>query len=162
MARMGTEESNLPAEGWYEDPDGVSGRRRYWDGKQWTNRYTTSKAPTRVDEIDRRFRSLFTLAKVLHALGWVTIVLGGLIVVFGAIAAGSSDSETTRNAFGELQRNDPGASAALIAVGGSLAVALYALAFFGAAALVRLALRVEDNSFRTAAAVERLADRPPA
>ncbi len=58
-------------------------------------------------------------------------------------------------------RHDPDTSPALIAVVGGLGVALYALIFFGTAALIRLALRVEDSTFRTAAAVERLAPAPP-
>jgi len=80
------------------------------------------------------------LARVLTVLGWLTIVLGGI----GVVAAASES------------RNDPDTSPALIALVGGLGVALYALIFFGAAALIRLAIRVEDSTFRTAAAVERL------
>jgi hypothetical protein len=154
---MGSEE-NLPEAGWYEDPDGQPGRRRYWDGTQWTSRYSASTAPTRVTEIDRSFRSLFTIARVLHALGWITIVLGGLAVIVGTIGAASSDT-VTLNSGGTLQHEDGAASAVVIAVVGTIAVAFYALALFGAAALIRLTLRVEDSTFRTAAAVERLLER---
>jgi hypothetical protein len=30
----------LPQAGWYADPDGESGRLRYWDGERWTDRYS--------------------------------------------------------------------------------------------------------------------------
>lgn len=158
---MEGERSDLPEAGWYDDPDGRPGRKRYWSGDHWTTRYKSAKAPTEVDEIDRSFRTLFLLARVLHVLGWVTIVVGTIAVIAAAVEAGSSE-EVIRDAFGQTRTTDPGASAAVIAVFGGLGVALYALILFGAAALIRLALRVEDNTFRTAAAAEELASRPAA
>lgn len=157
---MGSEEQNqgLPEAGWYQDPNGPESRRRYWDGSQWTSQYRTVGEPNSVNEIDRRFPSLFKIARILHALGWVTVVLGSLAVVLGTIAAAESGPTVTRDAFGQVQRSDPAGAAVVIAIGGSLAVAFYALAFFGAAALIRLSLRVEDNTFRTASAVERLVE----
>lgn len=51
---------------------------------------------------------------------------------------------------------DSDAEPAVIAIVGGLGVLVYALLFFAAAAIIRLALRVEDNTFRTAAAVEQM------
>jgi uncharacterized protein DUF2510 len=152
---MGSDETTLPPAGWYDDPDGRVGIRRYWDGAKWTDRYEDEGGRRPIDEIDRRFKSLYTVANVFHVLGWVTAVLGTLFVIIAAIAAGSADDTTTR-VFGEVRDTDPGANAAVILIGGGIGVFIYTLTFFAAAAFIRLMLRVEDNSFRTAAAVERL------
>lgn len=40
----------LPA-GWYPDPDG-SRRRRWWDGREWTQYTAEFQRPTSVDELD--------------------------------------------------------------------------------------------------------------
>jgi hypothetical protein len=161
---MGDSETgqNLPVAGWYEDPAGVQGRRRYWDGAQWTNRYSGGSSPKTVDEINRSFGALYTAARVLHVLAWITLILGSLLVIGGTIAAATSDPSYTRDAFGNLHRNEPGATAAGIAIIGTIAVALYTLLLFAASAMIRLSLRVEDNTYRTAAAVERLIERMPA
>ena len=55
---------------------------------------------------------------------------------------------------------DPGASAAVIAFVGIAGVLLYSLWFFAAAAFTRLWLRMEDNTFRTAAVIDRLGGNP--
>lgn len=155
---MGSEESKLPPAGWYDDPDARVGVKRYWDGVKWTDRFEGEAGPKPVDAIDRRFTSLYKIANILHTLGWVTIILGGLLVVIATIAAATSD-QTTTVAFGEVRRTEPGANAAVIAIAGGIGVAVYALLLFAASALIRLALRAEDNTFRTAAAVERLVAR---
>jgi hypothetical protein len=159
---MGDEERNQPVAGWYEDPSGQPGRRRYWDGAQWTDRYSGGGSPRRVEDIDREFPVLYRVAGVLHALGWIVLVLGLIGVLVGAISAGSEDQALVRDAFGNLHRNEPGANAAGIAIIGTLAVLFYSLLLFAGAAAIRLALRVEDNTFRTAAAVELLLERTPA
>jgi hypothetical protein len=160
---MGDEEqSPLPEAGWYDDPGGVVGRRRYWDGARWTDRYTSSGSPKTAGDVDRSFPGLFKVANALHVLGWIIIVLGGLLVIGGAIAAASQDAETTRDVFGQVRQTEPEASAVFIAISGAISVFFGALFCFGASGLIRLALRVEDNSFRAAAAVEKMLDRPPA
>lgn len=159
MISMGTEE-NLPPEGWYDDPEGGPGRKRYWDGEQWTDRYEEANTAStdKVARIDREFKALHTIASVFNVLGWLTITLGTLLVIAAAIDAGSSD-EVATNVFGERTVSDPGANAAMIAVFGLVGVLLYSLLFWAAAAFTRLWLRMEDNTFRTAAAVERMAKR---
>jgi hypothetical protein len=89
-------------------------------------------------------------------------VLGLIGVLIAAISAGSESEQLARDAFGNVNRTSPGANAALIAVFGTLGVLFYSLMLFGTAALIRLALRVEDNTYRTATAVERLLERTPA
>ena len=153
---MGADEQSLPAAGWFDDPDGRSGVKRYWDGRQWTDRYDESgSGPSRINEIDRKFNSLYTIAKVFHVLGWVTLILGSLFVIVAAIAAGSAD-DSVSTVFGETQRTEPGANAAVILIGGGIGVAIYTLFFFAAAAFTRLMLRVEDNTHRSAVAIEKL------
>jgi hypothetical protein len=159
---MGDEESNQPAAGWYEDPSGQAGRRRYWDGAQWTDRYSGGGSPTQVEEIDRKFKVLYTISRVFHVLGWIVLVLGLIGVLIAAIAAGAEDQHLARDAFGNVNQTSPGANAALIAIFGTIGVLFYSLMLFGIAALIRLALRVEDNTHRTAVAVERLLERSPA
>lgn len=34
-----------PIAGWYDDPEGVPERLRYWDGTQWTNEYSSKNSP---------------------------------------------------------------------------------------------------------------------
>jgi hypothetical protein len=153
---------SLPVAGWYEDPSGQSGRRRYWDGTRWTDQYAGGGSAKTVGEIDRSFGALYRAAGVLHVLAWITLILGSLAVIGGTIAAAVSDPTLTRDAFGNIHERDPAGEAVAIAVFGSIAVALYTLLLFAAAAMIRLALRVEDSTYRTASAVERLAERLPA
>lgn len=156
---MGTEEKP-PPEGWYDDPEGGSGRKRYWDGERWTDRYEEGNAAStpKVAAIDREFKALHTIARVFNVLGWLTITLGTLAVIAAAIDAGSSD-EVATGVFGERTVDNSGTNAAVIAVFGLVGVALYSLLFWAAAAFTRLWLRVEDNTFRTAAALDRMAKR---
>jgi hypothetical protein len=151
------EQNELPPPGWYDDPEGRPGYKRYWDGEAWTDRFEGVNAATnpKVAEINREFKSLHTIAGVFNVLGWLTLTLGTLLVVGGAISAGSQ--EEARTVFGESTSTDPGASAAVILIVGLAGVLLYSLLFFAAAAFTRLWLRVEDNTFRTAAALDRMA-----
>ena len=158
---MTTEENKPPPAGWYDDPEGSGRVKRYWDGRRWTDRYEDQDgvAARKVDEIDRGFKSLYTLATVFTVLGWLTITVGPLLVIAAAIEAGSAE-ETATTVFGERRVTDPGASAAVIAFVGIAGVLLYSLLFFAAAAFTRLWLRMEDNTFRTAAAIGRLGGNP--
>lgn len=45
-----TATTRLPA-GWYPDPDGGD-RRRWWDGREWTQYTAAFQRPTSVDEIE--------------------------------------------------------------------------------------------------------------
>ena len=45
-----TATTRLPA-GWYPDPDGGN-RRRWWDGREWTQYTAEFQRPTSVDELD--------------------------------------------------------------------------------------------------------------
>jgi hypothetical protein len=151
------EQNELPPPGWYDDPEGGPGRKRYWDGNAWTDRFEAANTATssKVAGIDREFKSLHTIAGVFNVLGWLTLTLGTLLVIGGAISAGSDDSATS--VFGESTSADPAASAVTILIFGLAGVLLYSLFFFAAAAFTRLWLRVEDNTFRTAAALDRMA-----
>ncbi len=152
---MGSDERQLPAAGWYDDPDGRTGVRRYWDGSQWTDRYDESSgSSSRINEVNRDFRSLHTVASVFTVLGWLVAILGTLAVIGAAISAGSGNFETT-DQFGRT--TEVGSeSVPLILIFGGLAVALYSLFFFAAAGITRLMLRVEDNTHRSALAIEKL------
>ena len=148
---MGSEEGQQPTAGWYEDPAGRPGVRRYWDGKQWTDQFDGAQASA-GDE--KRFASLRTIAGMFRVLGWLTAILGTIVVVVLAIAAG--ENETIRTSFGSVRDDTNGGDVATVLIGGGLAVFFYTLLFFGASALIHLALSVEETNRRTAAAVERL------
>ena len=154
---MGTDESKLPPAGWYDDPEGGTGRKRYWDGQAWTDRYEGSDASPKVAAIDREFKSLHTIATIFHVLGWVVLTVGTLVVIVAAIAAGNT--QEVAGTFGDQVATDPGENAAAIAIFGLIGVLLYSLLLFAASAFLRLWLRVEDNTFRTAAALDRMAKR---
>lgn len=111
--------------GWYGDPDGRPGVKRYWDGRSWTDRFNPPQPPdsTPVERIERRYVSLRTIAAVFYVLGWMTAVLGTVAVIAFAIAAGDAE-EATSSVFGESS-GDNGASVVAILVGGGLGVFIY-------------------------------------
>ncbi len=41
----GDKPSTTPAAGWYDDPKGEAGGKRYWDGQKWTNHVSSSDNP---------------------------------------------------------------------------------------------------------------------
>lgn len=155
---MAEPEQPLPPAGWYDDPEGAPGRKRYWDGQAWTDRFEGSTATaSRVAAIDREFSSLHRIATIFHVLGWLTLTVGTLVVIAATISA--ADTEEVATTFGDRVVTDSGENAAAIAIVGMLGVLLYSLLLFAASAFTRLWLRMEDNTFRTAAALERMAER---
>ena len=143
---MGTEEVPPPPPGWFDDPDGRAGVKRYWDGADWTDEYDSGTeqygslgAPQSVPEVKKQFASLRTIAVLFRILGWLTLVGGSIAVIVTAINA-------TAN----------GASAAVFLITGGLGVAIYALMFFAFSAFIYLMISVEETNRRTAAAVEGL------
>ena len=141
---MGSEEPGLPAAGWYEDPDGRSGRLRYWDGQRWTDHYHEQGTATSGAAGRQRFASLHLIAGVYFVLGILVAVLGGIGVI---VAAAEQGDDTTRF---------DGADPAAIVIFGGLYVAFIALTLVAASAFIRLMLSVEESTRRTAAAVEEL------
>lgn len=147
------ESGQMPPAGWYRDPEGGLGER-YWDGTRWTEeRRSAAPAPAatpgapapqegQAAGVEHRFSSLRLIAGIFTVLAWLTIILGGLGVIIGTIVAASSDD---------------GGEAASILLIGALSVFIYALWFFAAAAFIRLALAVEENTRRTAELLDRRA-----
>lgn len=153
-----SERPSGPDSGWYDDPDGRSGIKRYWDGRTWTDRYHPPAGKPGGEPSEKRFASLRTIATVFYVLGWVTAILGTLLVIGLAIAAGEAN-DTANDLFGDEGDVDEGGSVLTVLIGGGLAVFIYSLAFFAASAFIHLMLSVEDSTRRTASAVEQLAVR---
>ena len=84
---------------------------------------------------EHRYRSLRIIATLLTVFGWLVLVVGGLGVVVGTVFTGS-------------QQGVPQAV-------GVLVVALFALYSFAGAAIIRLAMAVEENTRLTAEALTR-------
>ena len=137
-------EAQAPA-GWYPDLHNPE-RLQYWDGERWTQRYQPADPglrpePAEPETAERRFGSLHLIAGIYSVLGWLVAIVGSIGVIAAAVNANSDSSD-----------GDPAA----ILVVGLIAVAFYALALFGIAAAIRLALAVEENTRRT---VEVLTNR---
>jgi hypothetical protein len=137
-------EAQAPA-GWYPDLHNPE-RLQYWDGERWTQRYQPADPglrpePAEPETAERRFSSLHLIAGIYSVLGWLVAIVGSIGVIAAAVNANSDSS---------------GGDPAAILVVGLIAVAFYALALFGIAAAIRLALAVEENTRRT---VEVLTNR---
>ncbi|MFL5821399.1 MAG: hypothetical protein ACJ76S_12030 [Solirubrobacteraceae bacterium] len=90
--------------------------------------------------LEHRYRSLRIIATLLTVFGWVVVVVGGLGVVIGTIVTAT-------------QQGVPQALGVLVL--GALYVALFALYAFAGAAIIRLAMAVEENTRLAAEALTR-------
>jgi hypothetical protein len=90
--------------------------------------------------VEHKYRSLRVVAALLTIVGWLVLVLGGIGVAVGVVTSMS-----------EL----PPLHLALAAVGGALYVAVVSLYAFAGAAVIRLAMAVEENTRATAEALTR-------
>ena len=96
-------------------------------------------APAPV-EVERKYRSLRVVAALLTVVGWLVLIVGGAGVAVGAV---TSTSQLTPLQIG------------LVAVGGVIYVAVVSLYAFAGAAVIRLAMAVEENTRATAEALRR-------
>lgn len=90
--------------------------------------------------VERKYRSLRVVAGLLTVVGWLVLVVGGAGVAVGAV---TSTSQLTPLQVG------------LVAVGGAVYVAVVSLYAFAGAAVIRLAMAVEENTRATAEALRR-------
>jgi hypothetical protein len=89
---------------------------------------------------ERKYRSLRIVAALLTIVGWLVLVVGGAGVAVGAV--------TSTSQLQPLQ-------VALVVVGGAIYVAVVSLYAFAGAAVIRLAIAVEENTRATAEALRR-------
>lgn len=96
-----TEEQNLPAAGWYPDPENPSSVR-YWDGAIWTQHSAVPQAPTwQAPPLGRGFVVLANgivvglFVTVLVLVGRVALDIWGWSMIDNARAAGDGDSLRT-------------------------------------------------------------------
>ena len=97
----------------------------------------TPPAPA-PEPVERKYRSLRVVAALLTIVGWLVLVVGGAGVAVGAV--------TSTSQLKPLQ-------IALVAVGGAIYVAVVSLYAFAGAAVIRLAMAVEENTRATAEAI---------
>src|SRR2546430_2221243 len=84
-----------PAPGWYDDPE-QPGRRRYWDGSQWTHQFAGAGAtggPTGPAQVRWWQRGLAVIG----------IGVLGLLVGLGIGASGNQDAKTTTTTLARNQ-----------------------------------------------------------
>ena len=81
-------EGHKPHAGWYLDPHGQPGMKRYWDGEQWTDQYRevpdSSPPEPSLQAPERRYASLRTIAGIYQVLAWVIAGIGGIGVIVSA------------------------------------------------------------------------------
>lgn len=80
-----TDEPKAAPPGWYPTPDG---RRRYWDGRQWTNHFTTAAPYLGSPYAPKKSGAL---KWVLLAVGLILVVGGGAWVALLASAGSGGD-----------------------------------------------------------------------
>ena len=133
-------EGHKPHAGWYYDPEGRPGTRRYWDGERWTDQYQqfpdTPSQPS-MPAPERRYASLRTIAGIYQVLAWVIAVIGGIGVI---VIAASTDN------------------GGLVFIVGAVYLFFIVLTMLAFAAFIRLMLSVEESSRTTAQAVVALRD----
>jgi hypothetical protein len=130
-------EGEGPHPGWYYEPHGPQDKRRYWDGKQWTNQYRQVPEPVPDPAsipVDRRYHSLRTIAGIYQVLAWLVAAVGGIGVIIAAASASDSNG-------------------GLALIVGGIYVFFVVLTMLAFAAFIRLMLSVEESTRTTASAV---------
>ena len=136
-------EGHKPHAGWYLDPHGQPGMKRYWDGEQWTDQYRevpdSSPPEPSLQAPERRYASLRTIAGIYQVLAWVIAGIGGIGVI---VSATSTDN------------------GGLVLIVGAIYVFFIVLSMLAFAAFIRLMLSVEESTRTTARAVVAMRDAP--